>query len=157
MNKMMQQVIEAPNGTGRQARMNRFTIAGKTGTSDDNLEFSFVGLNPYYVMAIRFGYDQNDETYTTKKGRSIKNKVYKPQTVYKDIMTDLLKDYDNADFDLDDSEVVEKRYCTVSGMLAGSGCGSTKVGYYKKSNVPGTCTMSHYTTESDEDTGSDDE
>lgn len=157
MNKMMQQVIEAPNGTGRQARMNRFTIAGKTGTSDDNLEFSFVGLNPYYVMAIRFGYDQNDETYTTKKERSIKNKVYKPQTVYKDIMTDLLKDYDNADFDLDDSEVVEKRYCTVSGMLAGSGCGSTKVGYYKKSNVPGTCTMSHYTTESDEDTGSDDE
>ena len=110
MNKMMQQVIEAPNGTGRQARMNRFTIAGKTGTSDDNLEFSFVGLNPYYVTAIRFGYDQNDKIYTTTQERNIKYKVNKPQVIYKDIMTDLLKDYDSADFELDDSGVVQKRY-----------------------------------------------
>lgn len=144
MNKMMQQVIEAPNGTGRQARMNRFTIAGKTGTSDDNLEFSFVGLNPYYVTAIRFGYDQNDKIYTTTQERNIKYKVNKPQVIYKDIMTDLLKDYDSADFELDDSGVVQKRYCTVTGLLAGPGC-SSKVGYYKESNLPNTCT-GHYSS-----------
>ena len=144
MNKMMQQVIEAPNGTGRQARMNRFTIAGKTGTSDDNLEFSFVGLNPYYVTAIRFGYDQNDKIYTETEQRNIKYKVNKPQVIYKDIMTDLLKDYDSADFELDDSGVVQKRYCTVTGLLAGPGC-SSKVGYYKESNLPNTCT-GHYSS-----------
>ena len=95
-------------------------------------------------MAIRFAYDQNDTVYTTKQQRSVKDKVYKPQTVYKDIMTDLLKNYDSADFDLDGSDVVQRRYCTSSGLLAGAGCGSTKVGYYKKSNLPQTCNMSHY-------------
>ena len=117
---------------------------GKTGTSDDNLEFSFVGLNPYYVTAIRFGYDQNDKIYTTTQERNIKYKVNKPQVIYKDIMTDLLKDYDSADFELDDSGVVQKRYCTVTGLLAGPGC-SSKVGYYKESNLPNTCT-GHYSS-----------
>ena len=143
MNKMMDAVVNQ-GGTGRQAQMNKFRVVGKTGTSDDNLEFSFVGLNPYYIMAIRFAYDQN--TDMSKSERDISNKVYKPQTVYKDIMTDLLEGYESADFEdmLDHSDVVEKRYCTVSGMIAGPNCGSTKVGYYKKTNIPQTCTMSHY-------------
>ena len=39
--------------------------------------------------------------------------------------------------------VVERRYCTQSGLLAGAGCPSTAVGYYRADDLPDTCTYSH--------------
>ena len=36
--------------------------------------------------------------------------------------------------------VVERRYCTQSGLLAGAGCPSTAVGYYRADDLPDTCT-----------------
>ena len=39
--------------------------------------------------------------------------------------------------------VVERRYCTESGLLAGAGCSSTAVGYYRADDLPDTCTYSH--------------
>ena len=41
------------------------------------------------------------------------------------------------------SGVVERRYCTQSGLLAGSSCPSTAVGYYRADDLPDTCTYSH--------------
>ena len=39
-----------------------------------------------------------------------------------------------------DSKYVDKRYfCTETGLLATSSCTSKKVGWYKKSNIPGVC------------------
>ena len=39
--------------------------------------------------------------------------------------------------------VVERRYCTQSGLLAGGSCPSTAVGYYRADDLPGTCNYSH--------------
>ena len=38
-----------------------------------------------------------------------------------------------------DSNVVEKKYCTETGLLATSKCKNTAVGYYKADNLPKTC------------------
>ena len=38
------------------------------------------------------------------------------------------------------ANVVSATYCTASGDLAGSACSETKTGWYKKNNIPGTCT-----------------
>jgi len=35
---------------------------------------------------------------------------------------------------------VQKRYCTISGLLAGKYCKTTALGWYKTSDLPGTCT-----------------
>ena len=39
--------------------------------------------------------------------------------------------------------VVERRYCTQSGLLAGASCPSTAVGYYRADDLPDTCNYSH--------------
>ena len=44
-------------GTGNQARFNGMTIAGKTGTTNDNKDRYFVGFTPYYVAAVWTGYE----------------------------------------------------------------------------------------------------
>ena len=49
MNKLMQTVIEGPNGTGRAARLVNTPLIGKTGTSQDWHDLSFVGCTPDYV------------------------------------------------------------------------------------------------------------
>ena len=39
--------------------------------------------------------------------------------------------------------VVERRYCTQSGLLASGSCPSTAVGYYRADDLPDTCNYSH--------------
>jgi penicillin-binding protein 1A len=134
MNKMLQQVVES--GTGTAAQLNGIEVAGKTGTSDDNKEFSFVGLTPYNISAIRFCYDQTTEN----ADKNVKNKVYKPQQVWHDIMSDLLAGK-SGDFQLDSTGVVEKYYCKDTGQLATSSCPNKAKGYYKEDNLPAMCSL----------------
>ena len=39
--------------------------------------------------------------------------------------------------------VVERAYCTQSGLLAGPNCPSRATGYYRADDLPGTCNYSH--------------
>ena len=39
--------------------------------------------------------------------------------------------------------VVERRYCTQSGLLDNGSCPSTAVGYYRADDLPDTCNYSH--------------
>lgn len=136
MNQMLQQVVQS--GTGTAAKLKGITVAGKTGTSDDNKEFSFVGLTPYNISAIRFCYDQTTEN----ADKNVKNKVYKPQKVWHEIMSDLLSGK-SGDFELDSTGVVEKYYCKDTGLLANSSCPNKAKGYYRESNIPVQCSLSH--------------
>ena len=43
--------------------------------------------------------------------------------------------------------VVERRYCTQSGLLASGSCPSTAVGYYRADDLPDTCNYSHVRAE----------
>lgn len=146
MNQLLQQVVNGSGGaTGTAARLdNGITVAGKTGTSDGSYERSFVGLTPYYVAAIRFGYDQDDKKVTGSK-RSITNKVHKPQEVWRKVMQQVLKGYEKKDFDdtLDKSGVVSRSYCVQTGLLAGATCSHQAMGWYKTSNLPATCSLNH--------------
>ena len=39
--------------------------------------------------------------------------------------------------------VVQRSYCTESGLLATSGCPGTAVGYYNANDLPATCNYDH--------------
>ena len=55
MTDILESVVK--EGTGKDARLDGMTCAGKTGTTDDNKDGWFVGYTPYYTTAVWVGYD----------------------------------------------------------------------------------------------------
>ncbi len=131
MNKLLQNVVRGSHGTGYAAQLSNMPVVGKTGTSDDDYDQWFVGLTPYYVAAVWQGYDRS---------ATIKYNSYPPPIIWKNIMSGIHSDLAYKDFPYD-SNVVQKTYCTVSGDLATDKCEKTATGYYKKDNIPATCTQ----------------
>ena len=114
-------------------------LAGKTGTTDSDTDNNlprdvwFVGMNPYYVTGVWWGYD-------SKYG--VSESGYPPAAIWKNIMSQIssgkaYKNFPNA------SGVVQKTYCVKSGLLASDKCTETAVGWYKTSNIPETCSGVH--------------
>ena len=134
MNKMMQTVITEQQGTGRYAKLNNTVVAGKTGTSSDWKDLTFVGCTPDYVSGVWIGYDEQKKIPT--------NDYQNIGAIWKNIFGDVAETEPNHDFKMPDT-VVEAKYCTRTGLLASNGCSSTATGYYKQTNVPGYCSGGH--------------
>lgn len=58
INRMLIRTVE--QGTGRRARVDGRTVAGKTGTTNDNRDAWFVGYAPGVSLAVWVGNDEND-------------------------------------------------------------------------------------------------
>ncbi len=139
MNKMLWNVVNAAGGTGGRARISGMNTIGKTGTSDEDKEKSFVGSTPYYTAAIRTAYDQKTE-YADLNVARVGNNIY---NTWNEIMTEFHAGLPNTDFPISSEGVVSRTYCTSSGLLAGSSCTSTATGLYKENALPGVCSLSH--------------
>ncbi|KCZ93751.1 transglycosylase domain-containing protein [Hyphomonas johnsonii] len=59
MNAMLARVVNAPIGTGGRAKISKWTVAGKTGTSQDWRDAWFVGFTAAYVGAVWVGNDDD--------------------------------------------------------------------------------------------------
>lgn len=129
MNKMLQRVCTGKYGTGRAAKLNMPT-GGKTGTTNDKKDIWFVGLTPYNVSALWYGYD----TPQSLTGINVST-----PRLWKAIMVDVMKGKPSKEF-IDSENVVECKYCLASGKLATAACKSTEIGYYDKNNLPEVCT-----------------
>jgi len=64
MNAMLTRVVSASIGTGHNARLKDWTVAGKTGTSQDWRDAWFVGFTSAYVGGVWVG---NDDDTAMKK------------------------------------------------------------------------------------------
>ncbi len=71
MNRLMKQVIDHPNGTGKAAKLSNTELVGKTGTSESWKDIWFIGCTPEYVSGIWYGYDTPDNTRNTYYSSSI--------------------------------------------------------------------------------------
>ena len=134
MNKLMQTVIEGPNGTGKVAKLTTTPLVGKTGTSQDWYDLSFVGCTPDYVSGIWYGYD------TPKQA---KNTYFSSAQVWKNVFGEIAENEKGKEFPKNE-DVKELYYCTVTGLIAGPNCPKSEApGYYKPSNIPATCDGNH--------------
>lgn len=134
-NRLMKTVVDATYGTsGRYAAIDGIEVVGKTGTSNDERILAFSGLTPDYLGVIRIGYDDNK----TLEGV---NYIYMAE-IWHNFMSTLIDENSTKTFAADPN-VVQKKYCTVTGLLATSKCTSTAIGYYKKDALPRTCDCSH--------------
>ena len=130
MNELMRTVVTSSYGTGRNYGVKGFTTYMKTGTTTDNFDKWCCAGTPYYVAAVWFGYDYNKEIRASGNPAGL---------IYKTVMDRVHKGLAVKSFEQYTDQVVQKAYCTSSGLLAGSGCTSKAMGWYKLSNLPGVC------------------
>lgn len=150
MNKLLQTVIEGPNGTGRAARLVNTPLIGKTGTSQNWWDLSFVGCTPDYVSGVWYGYKDNPREIPT-------GTYYSSSQVWKNVFGDIAEAEEGKEFP-ECSSVQELYYCTKTGLLASGTCPTGSVGYYKSTNIPEMCSGHHEEPKKEEDknTASDD-
>lgn len=132
MNKLMQTVVTASDGTARKFRIDDQVLFAKTGTTTDNYDSWFCGGTPYYVSSVWVGYRQNRELKNIG-GNSPSGKIF--QEVFNRIHSGL----EEKEFEMSE-DCVKRTYCRGSGKLASSTCTDTAVGWYKEDNIPGYCT-----------------
>lgn len=156
MNKALQKVTTGFAGTGTQARLaSGIPVAGKTGTTDDDVDQWFIGLSPYYVAVCWMGYDEqfqvNEDPNTGQKvpvldayGQKIPNSIryaglgYPPPKLWKTVMDQLHEGLEYKDFTYS-SNVVQIQYCALTGYQATPECPTKVSGWYKPENIPSSC------------------
>ncbi len=131
MCELLQTVTTDSVGTGTPYKIKNFQTMAKTGTTTDDYDRWFVGGTPYYVAAVWYGYDLN-KTVSNVSGNPSGKLFYEVMSRVHDDLPD--KAFSKSTL------TVEKRYCTRTGLIAGSGCGSTRIGWYSLKNMPKTCT-----------------
>lgn len=124
---------EAPN-------VRKFQIMAKTGTTSKQNDRWFCAGTPYYVAAVWFGFDKQE---TLETSGNPGGKIF--MTVFDEIHKGLPeKEFPKS------SGTIQKSYCTSTGKLAGSNCGSTKKGWYKITALPSVCNSCTYSPKEDE-------
>lgn len=134
MNKLLQGVLSEGTAQGLKPA-GPMEAAAKTGTTQENKDYTFVGLTPYYVTSIWWGYDQpyNMMDAGQKNAKPI-------QQEWKALMETLQKDLEFKSFPTSD-DVVAAKFCRASGDLAGPNCPDVKTGYYTRDAMPDVCVM----------------
>jgi|GEM_PF-112317 len=98
-------VSAVTTGVSNAANMKTMTMAGKTGTTSDNKDVTFVGYTPYYTGAVWFGNDV--------KLKMDENSL-SPARFWKKIMLELHKDLEDKPF-VEPSGLVKVSVDAVSG------------------------------------------
>ena len=127
MNYILRGVIK--EGTGTRANYNStMPIAGKSGTSSDNNDYWFMGLNPYYICGVWMGYDKNGpmQPYSLH---------FDTQIAWKNIMSTISEGLEAKEFPAS-GNVVKASFCADSGDYASEACTNVKTGYYTRDNMP---------------------
>ena len=109
----MQGVVTS--GTGTACQLGNMPVAGKTGTTTDDIDLWFCGYTPYYTCAVWGGYDENkpcsyDTNFRFRLWRSIMSRVH--------------SNLQPKDFNMP-STAQRQSVCSVTGLLPGPGCPTT--------------------------------
>ncbi|WP_294496412.1 transglycosylase domain-containing protein [uncultured Gemmiger sp.] len=131
MNRMLQNVLHGSGSTANgmmPETANDIPAAAKTGTTSDFRDYNFVGMTPYFVTAVWWGYDQPRDMRQVNWNIDGKPTQY----LWKYLVEDVLADAPYADFPMADG-VVTKQYNPSTGAIVSSG-GAT--GYYTEDNLP---------------------
>lgn len=88
INRMLVRTVE--HGTGRRARVDGRTVAGKTGTTNDNRDAWFVGYAPGVTLAVWVGNDDNKPMRFVTGGTL-------PADIFSDVMSVALADHPHAE------------------------------------------------------------
>lgn len=109
---MMEETVES--GSGTEAQIDGVSVAGKTGTTDDDKDRWFAGYTPEYTAVVWCGYDQPQEVVLTDD--SIEN----PASVLFSRVLSLISQPDSGFYK--PSNIIEVELCQDSGLLPTNWC-----------------------------------
>ena len=107
------------SGTGRTARIDGMTVAGKTGSVANERGVVFAGFTPYYTSALWIGHDNFERLEKGVSGSKTAAPLW--QSYMEKIHRDLA-DKDILDGDYSDYGLVRETVCSVSGLLPTESC-----------------------------------
>ena len=128
MCELLQTVDTSYYGTASNVR--KFQIMAKTGTTSSDKDRWFCAGTPYYVAAVWVGFDSPE---------TLNASVNPGGKIFFRVFNDIHKGLDAKQFPKS-SGTVEKSFCSRTGKLASSNCGSTQKGWYKITSLPAVCT-----------------
>lgn len=121
MNEMLQQVVKRGTASGYGVKNKDgvpIPTAGKTGTSDDNIDKWFCGGTPYYVAATWYGYD-NKQVPISLTRAEYQNAL----KIWNAVMSKIHEDLEPIEFfDTMPAKIVKRDICLDSGLLATDLC-----------------------------------
>jgi penicillin-binding protein 1A len=130
MNRALRQAVVGERALAHKADIPGWDVIGKTGTTDKDKDYWFIGGTPYIFAGIWCGYDKPKATLRADREGT--------KDFWRKIMQELLNGKPNIPFELD-KDVLQISFCRTSGKLAGSPACRTSTGYYNRSNTPGFC------------------
>ncbi|HET9870286.1 MAG TPA: PBP1A family penicillin-binding protein, partial [bacterium] len=133
MTHTLQDVVD--RGTGRLIRRMGFTYpaAGKTGTTNDNVDAWFIGYTPDMACGVWVGYDDRISLGRRQTGGET------AAPIWADFMKAAVAGKPVKDFPMptgSEDDFVTKKICTESGLLAGPYCLDTRDEVFKKETAP---------------------
>ena len=127
---VLQEPVNASNGTATYCKIPGMDVAAKTGTTDHSYDRWLCGFTPYYSAATWFGFDKNEE---------VKDFVQNPAgQIWDAVMTDIHKNLENKSFTRP-SGIVEQTVCRTTGCLATTGCTDTYKEIFNSNSLPEKC------------------
>lgn len=119
------------SGTARafSGYLGKMDVAGKTGTTNDNIDRWFCGMTPYYAASCWYGNDNNNGQFATRNPAA---------TVWFDCMKSIHKDLDVKSFNKPDG-IVTVTICKATGKKATDSCTDTYSEIFAKDHVPDDC------------------
>ena len=125
MNQLLQDIVN--NGTGQKAKLKNKHVGGKTGTTQDWNDLTFVGLTEDFVSGVWLGYKERSE---------LEDHHIKSAQIWYNIIGEYADQMDTGAEYPSNDKIVEGKVCARSGKIAGPNCEATTTGYWKSSNAP---------------------
>lgn len=129
MNKLLHEPVN--RGTATAVAYVADDVWGKTGTTDNSDNIWFVGGTSKFVAGVWNGYSTRDARLSQESTA---------KTMWAAVAEYLMNNFEMSDSGYSLSEnVIAKRYCEDSGLIAGSGCSKVRTGWYSVYNIPDVC------------------
>lgn len=127
-------------GTGTAVNFGGMAIAGKTGTTTDDLDVWFAGYTPYYTATTWTGYDKNNAKLSVDRAQLNLSK-----TMWKKVMERIHENLPSKSFETP-AGIVQATVCSRSGKLPIAGlCDHTLyTEYFAEGTVPTASCNVHY-------------
>lgn len=136
--QLMTSVVKEGTGTAANFKQSNMPLAGKTGTTTDSKDLTFVGYTPYYVASIWYGYDRYDKKVPNMNGFNQTTHL----KVWNKVMEQVNEGMEVKDFDMP-NDVVKATVCKISGKLASSYCPAITDYFEKGTAVSTYCSGNH--------------